>query len=388
MPDDLIHGDRIGEFYEIISPIDRPEGGFARVHKAADLAGSRPVALKVLRARHLDKPDRERSDWYTAFYREADLLAALRGDPRVPELFDLGYVCESSGKHNTYKVLRVDNADPKAFAAFGQEAVQKRWRPYLALKCYDANHCLHNRVGRAEGGSPLPMIEAVDFALQLAELLVQIHSQGIIYYDGKPAHAYWNGRGLLLIDWNASFRVNDPLLQRTIGVDPDHAFSLDVVIAARTLVYTAFVGLDWESGRLPLSPGTTSAQRIRNEAAKETTKDIDFWGRDKHLDGPVVEFLRRACKTGSYQDAKAFLMDIQNCAIRLGWRQPNRITDGKVATALEQKRLALDALERASRTFEEAESALIEASDCESADTAHLLKETKTIRSLITDLGF
>jgi serine/threonine protein kinase len=378
----------IGSRYQIMGAIDRPQGGFARVYKAQDLAAQRTVAFKILRPEHLDKPEKDRPDYYAAFCREVDLLMSLRGNPKVVEIYDMGYLyapANSSGR--TYQVHKPPDGDARGFASMMREAISKKWCPYLVLKLYPSTHSLHSRVAGVHQGTPLPMIEAVEFNLQLAELLVQLHSQGVVYYDGKPAHAYWDGAQLLLIDWNVSFRVTDQNMLRKIGSDANQALLDDLVIAARTFTYPAFVGLEWDTGEPPQSPGTRSAQDVRSRAARQWQGEVDLWGAERFLDEPVKEFLSRAVQSGAYPDAGAFQADVQQCAVKLGWKLDGRFTNTTAAKALQHKRVALRHLRKALEGFMDAEEELVEADVAQSLDTKRLLEETMDIRRRFERLG-
>jgi hypothetical protein len=281
------------------------------------------------------------------------------------------------------------------------EAREQRWRPFLVLDVLDPIRSLHRRIVRQNhhGGSTreqqfvfqkssvaLPMIEAMEIALQVADFLVDLHAKRIIYYDGKPAHLYWDGVRVRFIDLNVSFRVGDPDLNST-GITAKDAFVTDVVIAARTFVYPAFVGLDWETGHAPASEGTRSAATPRNQAAMHWRGKVDLWGQEARLDSVVVSFLRRAVQSGEFKDAEAFRHETRKCAAALGWEFEGLQPNAKAKRALPHKRQALEHLRQALDQFRLAEECLGQAIIFDSKDTEILDIATRDIRSKFEEFG-
>ncbi len=132
-------GERIGH-YEISQRIGA--GGMGEVYLATDLVAGRKAALKLLPARFTGDPGRVRR-----FEREARAVVALN-HPNILTVYEIG---EQDSAH------------------------------YIASELIDGE-TLRQRLSRG----PLPVIEALDVATQVASALVAAHSAGIVHRDIKP----------------------------------------------------------------------------------------------------------------------------------------------------------------------------------------------------------
>ena len=119
-------------------------GGMGEVFRARDSKLHRDVALKVLPSAFEFDPDR-----LARFRREAQMLAALN-HPHIAAIYGLE---ESKGRQAL--VLELVEGDTLA--------------------------------KRIEGG-PLPLVDALTMARQIAEALQAAHDKGIIHRDLKPAN--------------------------------------------------------------------------------------------------------------------------------------------------------------------------------------------------------
>jgi serine/threonine protein kinase/Tol biopolymer transport system component len=128
--------------YRVISLLGA--GGMGEVFRARDSKLNRDVALKMLPSAFELDPDR-----LGRFRREAQALAALN-HPHIGAIYGLE---ESNG------------------------------RPALVLELVEGV-TLADRIARG----PLPLVEALTIARQIAEALQAAHSQGIIHRDLKPAN--------------------------------------------------------------------------------------------------------------------------------------------------------------------------------------------------------
>jgi hypothetical protein len=143
MSAELRAGDRVGP-YEIVARIGA--GGMGEVFRARDAKLRRDVALKVLPRTHAnDAAAVER------FEREAHAVAAL-SHPNILSIFDFGV-------H--------DGA------------------PYAAMELLEGE-TLRDRLR----GGPLPLRQAIDFAIQIAEALAAAHEKGIVHRDLKPENIF------------------------------------------------------------------------------------------------------------------------------------------------------------------------------------------------------
>src|SRR5438128_9772251 len=143
-------------------------GGMGEVYRAEDTRLGRQVALKFLPASYQYDPDRS-----ARFIREARAASALRS-PYVAAIYDIG-------EH-----------DGAAFIAM--EFVEGE---LLSLKL-------------ARG--PLPIVDAVDITMQVADALDEAHGLGIVHRDIKSANIMLTERGLAkVLDFGLA-KVSGPLM--------------------------------------------------------------------------------------------------------------------------------------------------------------------------------
>ena len=131
------------------------EGGMGIVYRAEDLRLQRPVALKFLPAQALGS-ERERA----RFLKEAQAAAALDH----PNICTVHEIDESTG--NTF----------------------------IVMACIEGQH-LNEKL---ESG-PIPVNEAIDIAIQIAEGLQAAHEAGIVHCDIKPGNVMITPKGQVKI---------------------------------------------------------------------------------------------------------------------------------------------------------------------------------------------
>ncbi|HKP13366.1 MAG TPA: UvrD-helicase domain-containing protein [Blastocatellia bacterium] len=126
--------------YRVLEPLG--SGGMGAVYKALDEKLHREVALKVLPADAVTHDDRRRR-----FLQEARAASRLN-HPHILTVYEVG---EADGV------------------------------PFIAME-YIEGETLRQRIN----GRPLPVAEAIDIALQIAEGLRKAHEHGIVHRDLKP----------------------------------------------------------------------------------------------------------------------------------------------------------------------------------------------------------
>jgi len=141
--------------YEILAPIGA--GGMGEVYKARDTRLQRIVAIKVLPDHLQDDPERRRR-----FLNEAQAIAALE-HAHICGLHDIGH----------------------------HEAID-----FLVME-YVEGETLAERLRRG----PMPLLQALECAVQIAEALDQAHRQGIIHRDLKPGNIMLTKSGAKLLDF-------------------------------------------------------------------------------------------------------------------------------------------------------------------------------------------
>lgn len=145
-------GHRVGP-YEVVTLIG--SGAMGRVYRARDARLNRDVALKVLPELFALDPDR-----MTRFTREAQMLAALN--------------------------------HPNIAAIYGLE--ESKGRQALVLELVDGP-TLADLIARG----PMPLVDAVLVARQIADALEAAHDKGIIHRDLKPANIKVTGTGVVKV---------------------------------------------------------------------------------------------------------------------------------------------------------------------------------------------
>ncbi len=159
----LTAGTKLGP-YEIVGALG--SGGMGEVYKGRDTRLDRTVAIKVLPAQlHLDLLARERLE------REARVISALN-HPRICTLHDIG----------------------------NQDGVD-----FLVME-YVEGETLAARLVKG----PLPLEQALQYAIDLASALDRAHRSGIVHRDIKPGNVMVNRAGIKLLDFGLA-RVSQPV---------------------------------------------------------------------------------------------------------------------------------------------------------------------------------
>ena len=156
-------GETVGP-YRVLAKVG--EGGMGEVYRARDTKLNRDVAIKVLPAHFANDRDR-----LSRFEREAQSLAALN-HPHIAQIY---------GVTDT--------------------------PPALVMEFVDGDD-LSQRIAAA----PVPMREALELGIQIAEALECAHERGIIHRDLKPAN--------IKVTESGSVKVLDFGLAKALAIDP------------------------------------------------------------------------------------------------------------------------------------------------------------------------
>jgi hypothetical protein len=195
-------------------------GGMGEVYRATDTTLGRDVAIKVLPSSFANDPDR-----LSRFAREARLLAALN-HPNIATIHGL----EEAG----------------SVQALVMELVEG---PTLAEKLAQGSR------GKVKAG--LPLADALDIAVQIAEALESAHDKGIVHRDLKPAN--------LKIGDNGHVTVLDFGLAK--------AFSTDATGSDLAHLPT-ITASDVQAGAIVGTPAYMSPEQARGQAVDKRT---DIW---------------------------------------------------------------------------------------------------------------
>ncbi len=208
----MFPGTRIGP-YEVVASVGA--GGMGEVFRARDTRLSRDVAIKVLPKDFAGDADRLRR-----FEQEAKTLAALN-HPNVLTIHDAG-VYEGA--------------------------------PYLV------SELLEGRTLREEmNGEALPVRNAIDYALQIAQGLAAAHGRGVVHRDLKPENIFVTKEGRVkILDFGlAKLRENPKSEIR----DPKSSVDAE----ASTVVQAATEST--EPGMILGTPAYMSPEQVRGEPA-------------------------------------------------------------------------------------------------------------------------
>src|ERR1700674_5299185 len=150
----ILPGKRLGP-YEILSAIGA--GGMGEVYRARDTRLDRTVAIKVLPAHLADDPDRRER-----FEREARTIASLN-HPHICTLYDIGH----------------------------QDGID-----FLVLE-YLEGETLAQRLMKG----PLPLDQALQFAIEIADALNKAHRKGVTHRGLNPGNIMLTKSGTKLLDF-------------------------------------------------------------------------------------------------------------------------------------------------------------------------------------------
>ena len=171
-------GSRLGP-YEIVSPAGA--GGMGEVYRARDTRLDRTIALKVLPPDLINDPAARQR-----FEREARAVAAL-SHPHICPLFDVG-------QQDGTDFLVMEDLDGETLAA---------------------------RLARGK----LPIDQALQCAIQVADALAAAHREGIIHRDLKPGNIMLTKSGAKLLDFGLAKLRTEPVIAGTTEVATEQALT-------------------------------------------------------------------------------------------------------------------------------------------------------------------
>jgi len=194
-------GTRLGS-YEILAPIGA--GGMGEVYRARDTKLGREVAIKVLPEEFTQHPQK-----LARFEREARLLAALN-HPKIATL---------------YGVEDIDN------------------QPLLIMELVEGE-TLADRIARGA----IPVEEALEISIQIAEALEAAHEKGVIHRDLKPANIKVDPEGnVKVLDFGLAKAFADEVPESELSQSP--TLSRDATRAGVILGTAAYMSPEQAKGK-------------------------------------------------------------------------------------------------------------------------------------------
>ncbi len=262
--------------YEVLSELG--QGSMGVVYQARDPALDRVVAIKTI---NLNLPKDELAEYEARFYQEARAAGGLN-HTNIVTIYDIG------------KSERV---------------------AYMAMEFLEGDELRTILTA----GQPLPMVQALDVASQVAEGLFYAHERHIVHRDIKPSNIMVIRDGLVKItDFGiARMRTNEVKTmtgmilgspkymspEQVAGKRADHRsdlFSLGVVLYEMVTGQTPFQGDSIHGIMYQILNSTPPAPSQRNPEVPEIVDLIVA----KALNKDVEE---------RYQSAKDFAKDLQDC---------------------------------------------------------------------------
>jgi eukaryotic-like serine/threonine-protein kinase len=183
-------GQKLGP-YEVLEKLG--EGGMGEVYRARDTRLDRTVAIKVLSSQLASDPQfRQRFD------REARAISAL-DHPHICSLYDVGEQIPST------------SAVPDPAAAPAQPIA------FLVMQ-YLEGETLADRLLTGA----LPLEQALEYAIQIADALDKAHRAGIVHRDLKPGNIMLTKAGVKLLDFGLA-KAATPIASAGLSMLPTTA---------------------------------------------------------------------------------------------------------------------------------------------------------------------
>ncbi len=335
---------RIGNYIDTFAP-----GHYARVLAAERADTGQTVAFKVMRPEHLSSDGAPR--WEArAFINEADLLVRLADNPATVGFYDCGYISAPGERPEGGEALSC-GTDVAAFRENLYMAINKGWRPYLALEYLPRHHNLFYQMKPNTPNSRrrLPTEEGIDLAMQFGEFLQAAHDQSIVYLDHKLEHVYWDGTRLRVIDLNSSRLIE------TGTHTLDQSLMQDIHNLCVGILYPVFTGLSPQKGTLMPQP----ASQAEVEQRYADVKHLDF-GVEPSLSHALQDLLQQGARH-ELADVRAFMTGLERAAIRYGWTFAGLHTAPALSDARKRMRAGLAQLREGQDAIRSARESLLEA---------------------------
>jgi serine/threonine protein kinase len=292
------------------TPLDTwaPEakGSSARVYQG-EIKGmnnrSNQVAIKIMRPDQIEYA-------LPLFIEEIQVLSLLNNIPGIINLYESGFI-RSDDLNDQFddSIAPISHEINGEVVRYGRDSVHHflwdiekytndGYIPYLALEefTHEDNLIKSYDIGYNKGRFQ-PIINGLVIAIQICDILSEIHSRNIVYRDHKILHYYWSEEhnGVHIIDWNIAKRHPEGLTREDIQFDL-------VQFGARGL-HHIFTGRS-APGALPLGPNLST--EVEN-AAKRYHPNWTY--DDQRLPDYIKDLLEKVL-SNEYQNAKNLRNDL------------------------------------------------------------------------------
>src|SRR2546423_2413638 len=166
--------------YEIVTPLGT--GGMGQVYRATDTRLDRTVAIKMMSASLLDRPDARQR-----FEREARAVSSLN-HPHICTLYDVG---------------------------------QQNGVDYLVMEYLEGETV----AGRLTKG-PLPIDLVLRYAIEIVSALDAAHANGIVHRDLKPGNIMLTKTGAKLLDFGLAKQMTAVVRNAALRADVETASTI------------------------------------------------------------------------------------------------------------------------------------------------------------------
>jgi hypothetical protein len=313
-------GMRTGDFgaegeLRLLEPLDAwaPEarGSSARVY-LGEIIGekgvTRQAAVKLMR---MDKADYA----IPLFREEVQILTLMDGVPGVSRMLECGFIrMEASGPLPSDSDIQAIRALKGSLLRIGPDAgqnflsqietrFQEGWTPYLAIEKQEKeDNLLFLCDSGITHGRYLPVMNLLQMAIQLCDILQAAHDRNIVYRDHKILHYYWleKTNGVYIIDWNVARLHPDGL--------SEYEKQMDLVQFGARGLHHILTGRA-APGALPLGP--TQPEEIEQAAKSYRTQ----WTYDDQRLSQGLRDIIEAVLAGKYMHAETLRDGLKEAAV-------------------------------------------------------------------------
>ena len=296
----------------ILAPLDAwaPEarGSSARVYLGEIASGPDTFPKAAVKLMRMDKT----AYALPLFREEVQILALMDGIPGVNRMLECGFIkMNREGslpldselaaiRSLSGAVLRIGPDSARIFIEKLDERVDQGWTPYLAIqKRENDDNLLYLCDSGILRGQYLPLIQLLQMAVQICDILQAAHNHNVVYRDHKILHYYWqkDTNGLYVIDWNVARYHPGGLddLEKQMDLVQFGARGLHHILTGRAA-----------PGALPLGP--TRPEDIEQAAKSYRTQ----WTYDDQRLSQKLRDIIEAVLAGAYTSATQLREDLKS----------------------------------------------------------------------------